>query len=238
MPGAAPSATPATFGKRKDMNLRNQLRIAFLLALFLLTGCSSIFTHTSDSGGPIVYRGTRHDIKELVSAPYQYECIPHEVTVLACFIDLPFSFVVDTLCLPYDIYKAATTYSLSDVERNPNLLHELIVAIAQRPLSSRERMIIWQMVWKPGAVRDTDIPVLLDFFKSDQSALAGIITKQNVTVDQLRLLYDRNKDAAGYNRVLDELATHPLTPDDVLRGLLTQRDGSLVEKARQRLNKE
>ena len=138
-----------------------------------------------------------------------------------------------------DIYGQPTyTHFMYDIQRDPDLLHELIVVIPQRPLTSTELRVVWQMVWKRGAEHDADIPVLLDYFQQDQSALGGIMANQNVTVEHLRLLYKRHKDRKECGRVLNELAVHPLTPDDILQALLTQKDRSVVEKAKRRLGKK
>lgn len=83
------------------------LRILLLLALLLLqSGCASLFTTMTKTPsyrragsigyrGPRVYSGVRVDAKGVVSEAF-----------IIAIIDLPLSFVFDTLFLPYTIPKS------------------------------------------------------------------------------------------------------------------------------------
>jgi uncharacterized protein YceK len=76
----------------------------------LAIGCSSINCRTSTKVGEhalphYVYPGTQCDVVVLVGASHSDED-PTRLNwlLLAIFLDLPFSFVGDTVCLPYDAY--------------------------------------------------------------------------------------------------------------------------------------
>lgn len=78
-----------------------------VVSLSHISGCASIYTQSHDaytdaevgcsdsSTIPNIYSGSVFDIY----------CIPAENAGFFCLVDLPFSFVVDSLLLPYTIYK-------------------------------------------------------------------------------------------------------------------------------------
>lgn len=138
-----------------------------------------------------------------------------------------------------DLYEQPTNTRLQyEIKNNPNKRHDLISEIKKRPLTPFERNCLLDIVWKKGEVHDDEIPILLDFFKDDEYALAGIMNNQNITADQLRQLYEKHKNSTQYSRVLNELATHRLTPDDVLMDMLNNRDKKIVEAVQKRLDKK
>ncbi len=92
------------------------------------------------------------------------------------------------------------------------------------------------MVWVNHSIPVEDISFLLDFFAQDGSALGGIMTCQAITPEQLRYLYECHKHGKS-PRVLNELATHPSTPPDVLQGLTQESDKALVAKVQERISK-
>lgn len=75
--------------------------------IFTLSGCASIYTQTHDAyvdAGvdcsdsktiPNIYSGTVFDLF----------CLPAENAGFFCLVDLPLSFVIDTVIIPYTIYK-------------------------------------------------------------------------------------------------------------------------------------
>lgn len=125
---------------------------------------------------------------------------------------------------------------LKDAGAHPEVLHRLIQEARHRPLTGAEKGVLWHMVWTHRAIPDKDIPFLIDFFADDGSALGGIMTQQNVTVEQLRYLYEKHKNQnSASNRVLPELSTHPLTPPDILQALTNYGGETVARKARERL---
>ncbi|MBU1864701.1 MAG: YceK/YidQ family lipoprotein [Candidatus Omnitrophica bacterium] len=87
--------------------MKNNLAlIIFLLLTHLLTGCSSIHAHRTDVT-PRVYPGVKEDMRAMKG----YSCDADEWGGLGRSLaiwgtcDILFSFVLDTLLLPYDIYK-------------------------------------------------------------------------------------------------------------------------------------
>jgi hypothetical protein len=136
--------------------------------------------------------------------------------------------------------RAAASYKevLSDLQFKPDAVHALIAQARVRPLSGPERNALWDRVWVPRAIPAEDVSFLLDYFERDQSALAGIMQRQPITPEQLRYLYERRKSSVEYSRVLNELASHPLTPPDVLQSLADSPDRHLAAKVRARLSKK
>lgn len=128
--------------------------------------------------------------------------------------------------------------TLTDLKAQPGALHSLIGQARVRPLSSAERGALWQMLWVPQPLSADEVSFLLDYFSQDGSALGGIMVHQPITPEQLRSLYKRHKNPREYSRVLDELATHPLTPPDVLQALSDGPDRHLAAKVHERLSKK
>jgi uncharacterized protein YceK len=73
-----------------------------LLLPGLLSGCAAISARIDDVGGGGPYIGVRGDGYALAHPGESGD----PLLVPFCILDLPFSFVVDTLCLPYDLVEA------------------------------------------------------------------------------------------------------------------------------------
>lgn len=74
--------------------MRTALNASLVVVLFLFTGCGSISSRWRGERGP--YVGVKLSA-ETVSH------FNHEGELIMAAIDIPFSAVVDTLCLPYDL---------------------------------------------------------------------------------------------------------------------------------------
>jgi uncharacterized protein YceK len=82
-----------------------------ILFCFILLGCASLDYRTGTTGAVNsgVYPGTRWDAKNIHSItsgeyqPWITEIWPFHLT--ASILDLPLSFVLDTICLPYDLTR-------------------------------------------------------------------------------------------------------------------------------------
>ncbi|WP_071585897.1 YceK/YidQ family lipoprotein [Providencia rettgeri] len=74
------------------------IRLYFLIAPLILSGCSSIMTHAGPSEG--YYPGSKNSIKMIKDDETGWIVKP----LLA--IDLPFSVVMDTLLIPLDYAKS------------------------------------------------------------------------------------------------------------------------------------
>ncbi len=125
----------------------------------------------------------------------------------------------------------------SDLHFKPDAVHDLIAQAGVRKLSNPERHALWQMLWVPQSIPAEDVSFLLDYFERDESALGAIMVRQSITPEQLRYLYQRHKRSSRHSRVLDELASHPLTPSDVLQSLANGDDHLVATKVRKRLAK-
>ena len=75
--------------------------IIFAVTWLICSGCRTAIEHVFPSWPHLVYSGTRSDCCSMVRANTNE---PVRVTVLSYF-DLPFSFVGDTLLLPYDVFQ-------------------------------------------------------------------------------------------------------------------------------------
>ena len=74
--------------------------MALLLAPLVLSGCAAIEARNIDGGGR-PYIGTRTDAYH-VSHPAEADTMGEPIF---CAADLPFSLIVDTVCLPYDLVE-------------------------------------------------------------------------------------------------------------------------------------
>ncbi|WP_347253826.1 YceK/YidQ family lipoprotein [Leminorella grimontii] len=91
-----------------------------LLTTLFLTGCGSIITRSTHYDNYYVYPGVRESVKEL-----NYQCGAGGVAAMGCIgnglvkpfiiIDLPFTFVVDTVLLPVD----GIIYGVSSATEEP-----------------------------------------------------------------------------------------------------------------------
>ena len=81
--------------------------VAISVFLFYLAGCSSIYYRRNYYGTlPGIYPAVRDGIAELSRGSGDWMGIlPEWFYDAATVIGLPFSFVLDTLCLPYDVFK-------------------------------------------------------------------------------------------------------------------------------------
>lgn len=88
--------------------ISKQVVFLFCLALFL-NGCSTIKTFNnweSYPPAPTVYAGTRQNIQDITHTKGYYHLFPHNLVVILGVLDLPFSFLADTVLLPYTIPTA------------------------------------------------------------------------------------------------------------------------------------
>ena len=70
---------------------------------------------------PGIYPGVRKDMAELSmgsSGKMGMKILPEWVHDVGAIIDLPFSFILDTLCLPYDISQAEKKEDKEQGEKN------------------------------------------------------------------------------------------------------------------------
>ena len=70
--------------------------LALLIAAVVISGCGTTF-QGSGLYGPAIYGGVRCDVLSIAQEP--------EVAALILVVDLPFSFVADTVILPWSIYN-------------------------------------------------------------------------------------------------------------------------------------
>lgn len=70
-----------------------------LAATLLLSGCSTMMARTSSRHYPRVYPGVHFYFNDFLQHPHM---IPKWLSIPSGFLDVPASFVVDTLCLPVD----------------------------------------------------------------------------------------------------------------------------------------
>jgi len=87
------------------MPVRAVIILLFAAVALMESGCGTVATikHPSYVGGGIVYSGSRWDSQSVIEGSQR-----RDVFLLSLALDLPFSFVADTVALPYTI-----PYSLS-----------------------------------------------------------------------------------------------------------------------------
>ena len=78
--------------------MRTSLLLSFGFALLLTSGCGSLSSHWNGRHGP--YVGTKFDIEQVRRYTQEQEVGEGEVVA---GLDIPLSFIVDTLMLPYDL---------------------------------------------------------------------------------------------------------------------------------------
>lgn len=91
-----------------------------LLTTLFLSGCSSIITRSDNYDEYYVYPGVRESVKELnhkcgAAGISAMGCIGNNIAKPFIIIDLPFSFVLDTVLLPVD----GVIYGVSSKEKAP-----------------------------------------------------------------------------------------------------------------------
>jgi uncharacterized protein YceK len=84
--------------------MKRRIFIFYILPLLpvLLSGCASISARIDDEGGGGPYIGVRGDAYALAHPGETGDAM----VPIFCVFDLPFSFIVDTVCLPYDLVEA------------------------------------------------------------------------------------------------------------------------------------
>lgn len=91
-----------------------------LLTTLFLSGCSSIITRFDKYDEYYVYPGVRESVRELnyqcgAGGVAAMGCISHGIAKPFIILDLPFSFVLDTVLLPVD----GVIYGVSSKEKTP-----------------------------------------------------------------------------------------------------------------------
>ncbi len=76
--------------------------ILSFIFVFAVSGCSTIVAH-SEREASMPYAGTKSAIKNMKKSWYQYDIYGQ---VYLHVIDMPFSFIADTLLYPLDVYRA------------------------------------------------------------------------------------------------------------------------------------
>jgi len=86
---------------------KKYLAIIVILTVFCFTGCASIGYRMSNYGSyrEGIYPGVREDVDNIMTGgPCMDICFPTANRILNT-LDTPLSFVLDTVCLPYDTFK-------------------------------------------------------------------------------------------------------------------------------------
>jgi len=79
--------------------------VVFLILAFVVTGCSTIVAH-SEKETPAPYAGTKAAMSKMKKSWQHYDVYGQ---VYLYIIDMPFSFIADTLLYPLDAYRAEQT---------------------------------------------------------------------------------------------------------------------------------
>ena len=85
------------------MILLNMKRCLLLIFVLALAGCGSIATRQDDD--PLVYKGVHEDLECLKSPNDFNPFIGNQAAKCFAWLDLPLSFTVDTVFLPFDVIK-------------------------------------------------------------------------------------------------------------------------------------
>ena len=87
--------------------------VSIVFLLIQIGGCASIYTQSHDA-----YLDAKVDCSDSKTIPNVYSgfvfdlyCVPAENAGFLCLVDLPLSFVIDSLILPYTIYKQSKSGS-------------------------------------------------------------------------------------------------------------------------------
>ncbi len=103
---------------------KKYLAIIVILTLFCFAGCASIKYRTSDYGSyrEGIYPGVREDVHNIMTGGDCMDiCFP-TVNRILYTLDTPLSFVLDTICLPYDAFK--NYYKETDDQKDANTKKE------------------------------------------------------------------------------------------------------------------
>lgn len=92
----------------RELLMKMRIKIASIAFLLVhIGGCASIYTQSHDA-----YLDTKLNCSDPKTIPNVYSgfvfdlyCIPAENAGFFCLVDLPLSFIIDSLILPYAIYK-------------------------------------------------------------------------------------------------------------------------------------
>lgn len=76
-----------------------------LILLLLMPGCGTYIMMMESDGHPIPYSGVMIDALVFAGFITSQEGLNGILIALWALVDLPFSLVADTLCLPYTIFK-------------------------------------------------------------------------------------------------------------------------------------
>ncbi len=82
--------------------MHKTLLLILIQSSLLFSGCSTVITHTDDSITPTPYSGTRRATDKTLRSLKKYDYYG-EFFIRA--IDIPLSFISDTVILPYDLYQ-------------------------------------------------------------------------------------------------------------------------------------
>lgn len=88
--------------------------LALIIVLSLNSGCSTIMARTSSKYYPQLYPGINFYFSDFLQHPHM---IPKWLSIPSGILDVPASFVVDTLCLPVDM--ANTLSNESKIKESP-----------------------------------------------------------------------------------------------------------------------
>ena len=103
------SAMPATVRRNNTMKSRRLLKLVLFSGIISLSGCSSVMSHTGGKEG--TYPGTRSSAQTLGDSDTNWG-----VKSLVA-LDMPFTAVMDTLLLPWDMFRTDSSIK-SRVEKS------------------------------------------------------------------------------------------------------------------------
>ena len=97
-------------------------KLLFVLLTTILIGCGSISVRVIHPLPVLgIYPGVRYDCE------YTSAFITSEPFTFIYVMDIPFSFVVDTVCFPYDTYKYFEFRNKTTGEENPKQTQKKII---------------------------------------------------------------------------------------------------------------
>lgn len=81
----------------------HRLIIAIFISCLLISGCSTIVTHSDDTIIPGPYIGTKRAVEQTKRHWYNYD---YYGQVFLYAMDVPMCVIADTVVLPYDLYRS------------------------------------------------------------------------------------------------------------------------------------